>query len=351
MDMNMRDMIDRDAALIADSSVNWEKLRGKTLLISGATGYVPQYIVHGLLIRNDLFQTNINVIALCRSKARADLRFSRYYTRDDFELIIQDIQKPIEIEQEVHYIVHAASPAGLVNSNINPVETFKINVFGCDNLLMLAEEKKAEFLLFSSADVYGKAGEKRFVESQLGFLDTMDVRNVYAYAKRASENLCVCYGQRGVRIKIVRPTQIMGGGISLNDGRIHIDFISQILNQHKIVLKGDGSPVRSYIYITDAVTGILTVLTAGQSGQVYNVCNEDAEASVFEFAEIMSACAKEQIHIEYDMEAGKYDEEVKHAISYVAESSEKLRGLGWIPQISLEDACKNMMNYYGIGTI
>lgn len=344
-------MINQDAERIADSSVNWEKLHGKTILISGATGYVPQYIVHGLLKRNDLFQANMNVIVLCRSKAKADLRFSMYYARDDFKLIIQDILTPIEIEQEVHYIIHAASPAGLVNSNINPVETFKVNVLGCDNLLMLAEKKKAEFLLFSSVDVYGKIGEKRFVESQLGFLDTMDVRNVYAYSKRASENLCVCYRQRGVRVKIVRPTQIMGGGIALDDGRIHVDFISQILNQHRIVLKGDGSPVRSFLYMTDAITGILTVLTDGQDGQVYNVSNEDAEVSVLEFARIMSSCAKEQIDIERSMEADKYDVEVKHAISYVTASSEKLRSLGWMPRISLEDACKNMMNYYGIETI
>ena len=238
-----------------------------------------------------------------------------------------------------------------MNSNINPVETFKVNVLGCDNLLMLAEKKKAEFLLFSSVDVYGKIGEKRFVESQLGFLDTMDVRNVYAYSKRASENLCVCYRQRGVRVKIVRPTQIMGGGVALDDGRIHIDFISQILNQHRIVLKGDGSQVRSFLYMTDAITGILTVLTDGEDGQTYNVSNEDAEASVWEFARIMSSCAKEQIDIERSMEADKYDVEVEHAVSYVTASSEKLRSLGWMPRISLEDACKNMMNYYGIETI
>ncbi len=348
--MNMEEMFRKDAELIANSSVNWDKMSGKTILISGATGYVSQYIVHGLLKRNDLFHTNVKIIALCRSKERADLRFSRYYAREDFELLIQDVQIPVAIEQEVHYIIHTASPAGLVNSNINPVETFKVNVFGCDNLLMLAEKKKAEFLLFSSVDVYGKIEEKRFVEPQLGFLDTMDVRNVYAYAKRASENLCACYGQKGVQTKIVRPTQIMGGGISLNDGRIHIDFISQILSRHKIVLKGDGSPIRSFLYITDAITGILTVLADGQSGQAYNISNEDAEASVLEFARIMSSCAKEQIDIEYDMEARKHDVEVKHAVSYVAASSDKLRSLGWIPRISLEDACRNMMNYYGIET-
>ena len=103
--------------------------------------------------------------------------------------------------------------------------------------------------------------------------------------------------------------------------------------------------------MTDAITGILTVLTDGEDGQTYNVSNEDAEVSVLEFARIMSSCAKEQIDIERSMEADKYDVEVEHAVSYVTASSEKLRSLGWMPRISLEDACKNMMNYYGIETI
>lgn len=346
--MQMEDLINQDSEIIANSDINWAKINQKTVLISGATGYVTQYIIHAFLKRNDLYGSGIKVIAFCRNKIKADERFSQYYNRPDFELLIQDIYKRLEIEEDIHYIIHAASPAGVVTSNINPVETFKVNVFGCDNLLTLAEKKKAEFLLFSSVDIYGRVEEGRLTESQIGALDTTDIRNVYAYAKRASENLCICYTQRGVRVKIVRPTQIMGGGISQDDGRIHIDFISQILREHKIVLKGDGSPVRSFIYITDAIIGILTVLTNGEIGQAYNVCNENAEVSVLEFARIMAGCAKEKIGIEFDMEARKKNVEVKHALSIVTASSEKLRALGWNPHVPIEEACRKMMTYYGI---
>lgn len=346
--MNVEELINIDAETIANSDINWEKLNKKTILISGATGYVSQYVIHAMMKRNELFHADIKVIAFCRNKDKADQRFSMYYGRSDFVLLIQDLFKKIEIKQDIHYIIHTASPAGLVISNKDPVETFRVNVLGCDHLLSLAEKKKAEFLLFSSVDVYGKLDGERFVESQLGALDTTDIRNVYAYAKRASENLCVCYMQRGVKVKIVRPTQIMGGGISLNDGRIHIDFISQIIDKHKIVLKGDGSPVRSFIYITDAIIGILTVLTEGANGQAYNICNEAAEATVLEFAKIMAGCVKEKIDIEFDMEARNNNAEVKHAISVVTTSSEKIRALGWLPCVSIEDACRKMMSYYGI---
>lgn len=347
----MEELIDQDAETIANSNINWDKLNKKTILISGATGYVSQYIIHALLKRNDLFHSDIKVIAFCRNKDKANQRFSQYYGRTDFELLIQDIFEKIKIEQDIHYIIHTASPAGLVMSNMNPVETFKVNVFGCDNLLVLAEKKKAEFLLFSSVDIYGKLEGGHFTESQSGELDTTDIRNVYAYAKRASENLCICYTQKGVPVKIVRPTQIMGGGISLDDGRIHIDFISQIINKHKIVIKGDGCPIRSFIYITDAITGILTVLVDGTVGEAYNVCNEDAEATVLEFAQIMVGCTKEKIGIEFDIDARKKEIEVKHAIPVVTASSEKLRSLGWAPSVSLVDACKKMMTYYGIETV
>lgn len=350
MTIKVEELIAKDAELIANADIAWELLQGKTVLISGATGYVSQYLIHGLLKRNELFHADIKVLALCRNKEKADLRFAPYYNRTDFKLLVQDIFSEMEIAEDIHYIIHTASPAGLVASNKNPVETFKVNVFGCDNLLTLAEKKNAEFLLFSSVDVYGKLDGERFVESKLGELDTMDARNVYAYAKRASENLCACYAQKGVRVKAVRPSQIMGGGISLDDGRLHIDFISQILEKQKIVLKGDGSPVRSFIYVTDAITAILKVLTAGENGQVYNICNDEAEATVLQFAEIMAKCVKEKIAIEFDMEARKKDIEVGHAISVVTASSEKIRALGWKPSVNIVDACKKMMSYYGIET-
>lgn len=346
--MKMEELIDGDAKTIACADINWKKLNGKTVMVSGATGYVSQYIIHGLLKKNDLFRSGIKVIAFCRNKEKADRRFSRYYGRPDFILLVQNIYEKLDMEQDIHYIIHAASPAGLVTSNIDPVETFKVNVFGCDNLLSLAEKKGAEFLLFSSVDVYGKNEGERFKEGQLGILDTMDIRNVYAYAKRASENLSICYMKKGVVVKIVRPTQIMGGGISEDDGRVHIDFISQIANGHKIVLKGDGSPVRSFIYITDAITGILTVLTDGENGNAYNIANEEAEISVLGLAKTMAECTKNAVLIEFDMEARENSVEVKHAISVVTASSEKLRELGWKAYISIEDSCRRMMSYYGI---
>jgi len=217
-------------------------------------------------------------------------------------------------------------------------------------LLELAKEKKARYMYISSIDVYGKNENiERLNEQSYGVLDSMNVRNVYACSKKAAENLCACYSYCGVENIVVRPSQILGGGIELDDGRLHIDFISQIINDDKIVLKGDGSPKRSFIYVTDAIVAMLTALIAGISGEAYNVCNENGEATVLELAEIMSSLVKDrEVSISYNMETRKTDPSVTQVVSVVCGDTTKIHNLGWKPKVPLTEACKRMMAYYGL---
>lgn len=338
-----------DAAQIANAEIDWTKFHGKTVLIAGANGYVPQFFVHGFLMRNQLFRENVRVIALCRNEAKAKERFGEYLGRDDFELQIGDVTEEIAVGEKVDYIVDAASPAGVRISNEDPAATFEANVTGCRKLLGLAERDGAELLYLSSIDIYGRSEDERFTEDRTGILDPLDVRNVYAAAKRASETLCVCYVHRNVAAKIVRPSQIMGGGIALDDGRLHIDFISQLLSGDRIVLKGDGTPVRTFIYITDAIIGMLYVMTEGKAGEAYNICTESGEASVLELARLMTdQIRSRKVEIAFNMETRKNDLAVKHASSRVCGCSDKLRGLGWEARVTLQDACRRMMEYYGV---
>lgn len=345
----MNRILEEDARTIAKTPIDWIKFHDKTILIAGANGYVPQHFVHGFLMRNKLFHENIHVIALCRNETRARERFGEYFGREDFTLWIGDVRDEIKTEQKIDYIIDAASPAGVRISNEDPVATFEANVFGCSNLLKLAKKHHAEFLYLSSVDTYGKSRKERFTEEDSGILDSLEVRNVYAAAKRAAENLCVCYARNGLICKIVRPSQIMGCGIALDDGRLHIDFISQILMSGQIVLKGDGTPVRTFIYMTDAIAGMLYVMTEGRNGEACNIGTETGEASVLELAQTMAAQVKEKtIPVVFNEETRKSDPAVRHAVSRVCVSSEKLRNLGWNSQVSLKEACRRMMTYYGI---
>ena len=344
-------IVDEDSRKMASAPLPWNKLEGKTVLISGANGYVPAYFVHAFMARNRLFHSRINVVALCRSQKRAEERFARYLGCADFMLLIQDVRDPVRYEGRVDFIIHAASPASTSNRHINCAETYTANVLGCHNLLEVSRRNTGcRFLLISSVDVYGNTGStERFSEDSLGVLDGLQPRNAYAMGKRGAETLSACYhAHYGVPTVIARPYQIMGPGIGLNDGRLHIDFISQMLTNEKIVLKSDGSAKRSFLYITDAIWGMLLILLSGTPGQAYNVVDEGGEASVLELATLMaSLCPNRSINIEFDMSQRDTPAVTQAPIASLG-ASQKLRGLSWVPEYTLEKAAARMMKAYDV---
>lgn len=327
-----------------------EKFFGKTVLISGANGYVPAYFVHMFLGLNDEKNTNIKVLALCRNRERAEKRFEDYLNRKDFQLVIQDVCDPITISEDINIYIHAASPAGIKKRHENPVNTFLSNVRGVENMLESAVKNPCEYFLFlSSVDIYGKLGTEHICEDMSGYLDTMNVRNSYSCGKRAAESLCKAFQVKyQLPIFVVRPFQIIGPGPELTDGRLHIDFISQMLRGNEIVLKSDGSAIRSFMYITDAILAMLTVMLKGNPGEAYNIAEESGESSVKNLAEIMADCVQDRkIKISFDYEQRK-TVEVTDALSVVVGNSEKIKKLGWIPKYGLKEASQRMMEYYGL---
>lgn len=350
----MHQIIIEDIETLTSASLPYEKFYGKTVLISGANGYVPAYFVHAFLGLNDKKQAGMKVIALCRSEEKAKTRFEDYLGRTDFELLIQDVCEPIEIDEDINIFIHAASPAGIKNRHDNPVNTFLSNVKGGENMLNLAIKKQCQYFLFlSSVDVYGKMNSNdRLKESDSGYLDPLNVRNIYSCGKRAAESLCKAYQVKyNLPVFIVRPFQIMGPGPELHDGRLHIDFISQILDKNQIVLKGDGTAIRNFMYITDAIKAMFYVMLKGNSGEAYNIVSEKGEMSVKNLAEVMAqneAGTKAKVVFDYEHRNAI---EVTSALSVVTGDSSKLKKLGWECEYSVKEGSARMMKYYGIEVV
>ncbi len=349
--MLRKEIIRQDIRRILDAELPWEKLYGKTVFISGASGYVPSYLVYTLLALNDYKNAGIHVTGLCRSKEHAESRFADYIGRKDLRLLIQNVCTPLSEDEKADIYIHAASPAGIRARQLDPVETFLANVRGCENLLWAALQNPCQgFLLLSSVDVYGNMGNaSRLSETDSGSLDPMEARNAYSCGKRAAEALCSAYFARyHIPVFVARPFQIVGPGPELDDGRLHIDFISQMLKGNQITLKSDGSAKRTFLYITDAVTGMLAILLKGTPGQAYNIVDENGEATVLELAELMASLVSgRRIKVVFDYE--KRDApEVKNALQLVTGCSRKLACLGWHPQLSLRQGAERMMRYYGL---
>lgn len=341
----MHDIVKEDMEYITSQQLPWSDFCGKTVLISGANGFLPAYMVETLLFLSEAYEGSdkIKVIGLVRNKDKAIAKFNDYINRPDFSLLVQDVTQPISIDGPVDYVIHAASQASPKFYGSDPVGTLSANVLGTHNLLELAKAKQVKgFLFFSSGEVYGEVSEECIptCEQDYGYIDPVNVRSCYAESKRMGENMCVSwYHQFGVPVKIVRPFHTYGPGMSLDDGRVYADFVSDIVHGRNIVMKSSGEATRAFCYLADATLGFFTVLLRGKQGEAYNV-GSDKEISILQVAKTLVSLYPEkglELIQESRAETGGY---IASKISRACPDISKSRSLGWEPKFSLEEGFK-----------
>jgi UDP-glucuronate decarboxylase len=333
-------VVEEDLARITSADLPWHTFEGKTVLISGANGFLPAYIVETLLYLNEIHGPRTKIVGLVRSKQKAISRFNVYQGRDDLEFIVQDVCHPILTTKKVDFVIHAASQSSPKYFGKDPVGTMSANLLGTHNLLSFAKENNSEgFLFFSTGEVYGEVEMANIPtkETEYGYLDPATVRSCYAESKRAAETMCIAwFHQFGVPAKIVRPFHTYGPGMSLDDGRVFSDFVADIVGNNDIVMRSDGSAKRAFCYLADATLGFLTVLLNGENGQAYNVGNENAEVTVLDLARRLAALFPSKglnvvTHTDVDREGY-----LKSGITRSCPDTSKIRALGWKPITPIE---------------
>ncbi|WP_055076147.1 NAD-dependent epimerase/dehydratase family protein [Pseudanabaena sp. 'Roaring Creek'] len=334
-------IIEEDLKNIISTDLPWEKFKDSTVLISGASGFLPAYMVDTLMYLNKVRGLNIEVIGLVRNKEKALSRFANYQDRKDFRLLVQDVCSPIDCTDNIDYIIHAACQASPKYYGIDPVGTLNANILGTHNLLTLAGKNPLKsFLFFSSCEVYGQVVSSQIPtqEDRYGYLDPLHLRSCYAESKRMGETMCLSwFSQYGLSTKIVRPFHTYGFGMSLNDGRVYADFVADILSNRDIHIKSDGMATRAFCYIADATMGFFTVLLNGENGQAYNVGNDLCEISIMDLANRLTTLFPDKnLKIVKDCPAndGGY---IKSNVSRSCPDITKLVALGWQPKTSIED--------------
>lgn len=311
--------------------IPWEKLRGSTILITGATGLIGFTLVHALVYANRRKGLNLKILALVRDEKRARERFSQLNCRsDELQPIVGTVEDLPPIGGEVNYIVHGASQTASKAFVEQPVETIMTALRGTENLLRLAHRKKCSGMVYlSSMEVYGHPERGHKVkESDLGKLSSLDVRNSYPISKLQCESLCCAYASEyKVPVAIARLTQTFGPGVNYNDNRVFAYFARCVKEKRDIVLKTKGETERSYLYTADAASAILTILLKGESGEAYNVANESTYCSIAEMAQKIAE--ENGIGVQFDIQ----DESASGfpATIYMDLDANKLKALGWVP--------------------
>lgn len=285
-------LVTQDIATIAAGiSAEAGKLAGKTVLISGGAGFLGKYFLGTFSYLNQhVLSEPVRVISVDNFiTGDRDPNFD-FSDKEHILDVWGDVTYPLPIREDVDYIIHAAGLASPVFYMKYPMETIESAVTGTKNLLELARRnpKLQGFLFFSSSEIYGDPDPTAVPtpETYHGHVSSIGPRACYDESKRLSETICTIYHQKyNIPVTMVRPFNVYGPGMKHNDRRVVPMFTYQALNNEPITVHGDGHQTRTFCYITDAMTGFLKVLLAGQPGEPYNIGNEDNEISMRDLAQ------------------------------------------------------------------
>jgi nucleoside-diphosphate-sugar epimerase len=327
--------------------IEWEKLRDRTIFVTGATGLIGKLLVKTVIYVSSEKGLNIKVIALIRNREKAERVFEEEINSKSLIFIEGDVQKLQCIDMPIDYIIHCASVTASKQMVTSPVETFLTMVKGTDNVLRLGQKAGVKgFVYVSSMEMYGNTAieQNPITEKKYGYVDIMNVRSCYPEGKRAAECLCSAYANEyALPIRIARLAQTFGAGVSDEETRVFASFVKSAIKNEDIVLHTQGNSVGNYCYTADVVGALLCLLTKGDVGEAYNVVNENNSMKIKEMAELIAreiSNGKSRVVFDIPEDSLKY--------GYASDtnlrlSAEKIRKLGWKSEYGLVDMYKRMI--------
>lgn len=338
MKLNKKNSLYQEDLKYILSTTGIEQLKGKCILITGATGLLGVNLIDALMLMGD-----VKVLAVGRSREKAASRLGEYYNNPNFQFIQQNVCEPFAENLKVDYIIPGASNTHPLAYSLYPIETIMINIKGAEHALNLAERCGATVLYMSTVEVYGNTiGQDVFTEDYTGKLNLATSRACYTESKRVSEAMCQSYlAERGVNVKIVRLSRVFGPTMLESDSKASSQFIKKAIAGEDIVLKSKGEQYFSYTYVSDAVAAMLHVMINGETGVAYNISNEMCDVHLKDFAQMCAECNGKDVVFDLPSEIEQKGFSVAvHAIL----DNTKLKSIGFSPKYEMNDAVKRTIS-------
>ena len=275
-------------------------------------------------------------------------RIKHLSNNENISIINKDVSKPLDIDVKPDYIIHCAGIASPTIYRKYPIETIEVNVIGLKNLLEVARKCEVKsFLYFSTSEIYGNPTPENIPtpETYNGNVSCTGPRACYDESKRLGETLCVnYYSQYGIPVKVVRPFNVFGPGLRLDDRRVIPDYFMDAFLQGKIILLSDGKPTRSFCYISDATVGFFKALLSNYNGEAFNIGNDEIEISMLELARaVADIIGNVEIEYQESAEASYLTDNPQRRCPNLTKSYTLL---DYSPSVKLEDGLRRLKQWY-----
>ncbi len=305
----------------------------KRALVTGGAGFLGSHLCERLIAEG------MSVIAVDNLITGKRENVAHLLGRADFELVLHDVSKPIEIAGPIDCVLHFASPASPIDYLELPIQTLKVGSLGTHNSLGLAKAKGARYLLASTSETYGDPLVHPQPETYWGNVNPVGPRGVYDEAKRFAEAMTMAYHRyHGLETRIVRIFNTYGPRMRPKDGRVVPAFIQQSLLGEPLTVFGDGSQTRSFCYVDDLVEGIFRLLMSDEVLPT-NIGNPH-EMTILQFAERIRGLVGSASPIDF---RPLPEDDPKTRQPDIAKAR---RILGWEPEVPLDLGLERTIDYF-----
>lgn len=267
-------------SVLGQTAELWEGLRGARIFLTGGTGFFGSWLLESFVWARRRLALDTEVVVLSRHPEAFRRKAPHLADHAGVRLVAGDVCSFVSPGGDFSHVIHAATDASAKLIDEQPLLMVDTIVTGTRRVLEFARTAGARrFLLTSSGAVYGRQPTEltHVPESFMGAPDPMDPRSSYGEAKRTAEMLCAMYHREfGLETTIARCFAFVGPYLPLDAHYAVGNFLRDVRAGGPLRIGGDGTPYRSYLYATDLVVWLLTILVKGKPAWPYNVGSDEA---------------------------------------------------------------------------
>jgi nucleoside-diphosphate-sugar epimerase len=338
--MNNKPLLKSDLEeVFTNSRNNFKKLQGKVLFISGGTGFFGKWIIESINYANMKLETPIKIISVSRNPELFFKTYPHFKIFKNFQLLKGDLSTDFPILDQIDYLIHSAADVRTSLHESQRELFLQQEELIVENIKKLSQEHSILRLLFtSSGAVYGNLSNNSALPKE----DTTNSSELSAYGEakvKAELSISQFCKDNDIPYNLARCFAFIGPYLPLDKSYAAGNFFLDSISNRQIIIKGDGSPQRGYLYMSDLVSALLALLMHKETNTIFNIGSSEL-ISIKELAEKVSA-----LYSTKPVKVLQTQREDQNINCYAPNIQKATSELAWSPKVTLDESLVRFKNW------